>query len=180
MNAKKTDLKELEGWYEKSGNQLMLLYGGMDCRKEQLIKEFCVGKKYFYYRCRQLSAQEQMQKMGEEIQNAFQMKLSRYSYDEFFNRVKSGDASKLVIVIDEAQYAIKRDPEFVKSILKLKIDDNLKTVSDDLVKDFKNETSQFDENLKQKLQKLSSRLASIQNNFKSQGISGLENSVSLK
>ena len=27
MNAKKTDLKELEGWYEKSGNQLMLLYG---------------------------------------------------------------------------------------------------------------------------------------------------------
>ena len=47
MNAKKTDLKELEGWYEKSGNQLMLLYGGMDCRKEQLIKEFCVGKKYF-------------------------------------------------------------------------------------------------------------------------------------
>ena len=25
MNAKKTDLKELEGWYEKSGNQLMLL-----------------------------------------------------------------------------------------------------------------------------------------------------------
>ena len=34
MNAKKTDLKELEGWYAKSGNQLMLLYGGMDCRKE--------------------------------------------------------------------------------------------------------------------------------------------------
>ena len=98
MNAKKTDLKELEGWYEKSGNQLMLLYGGMDCRKEQLIKEFCVGKKYFYYRCRQLSAQEQMQKMGEEIQNAFQMKLSRYSYDEFFNRVKSGDASLLSFI----------------------------------------------------------------------------------
>lgn len=47
MNAKKTDLKELEGWYEKSGNQLMLLYGGMDCRKEQLIKEFCVGGKVF-------------------------------------------------------------------------------------------------------------------------------------
>ena len=45
MNAKKTDLKELEGWYAKSGNQLMLLYGGMDCRKEQLIIEFCVGKK---------------------------------------------------------------------------------------------------------------------------------------
>lgn len=120
MNAKKTDLKELEGWYEKSGNQLMLLYGGMDCRKEQLIKEFCVGKKYFYYRADSFPHRNRCRK-GEEIQNAFQMKLSRYSYDEFFNRVKSGDASKLVIVIDEAQYAIKRDPEFVKSILKLKM-----------------------------------------------------------
>ena len=37
MNAKKTDLKELEGWYAKSGNQLMLLYGGMDCRKVFLL-----------------------------------------------------------------------------------------------------------------------------------------------
>ena len=49
MNAKKTDLKELEGWYEKSGNQLMLLYGGMDCRKEQLIKEFCVIRRKPYH-----------------------------------------------------------------------------------------------------------------------------------
>ena len=45
MNAKKTDLKELEGWYEKSGNQLMLLYGGMDCRKEQ--QRILCGKKVF-------------------------------------------------------------------------------------------------------------------------------------
>lgn len=60
----------------------MLLYGGMDCRKEQLIKEFCVGKSIL------LSVQTAFRtgtdaEMGEEIQNAFQMKLSRYSYDEF-------------------------------------------------------------------------------------------------
>ena len=67
-----------------------------------------------------------------------------------------------------------------KSILKIKIDTNLTTVSGDLIAGFKKETSQFDENLKQKLQKLSSRLASIQNNFKSQDITGLENNVSLK
>lgn len=67
-----------------------------------------------------------------------------------------------------------------KSILKLKIDANLESVSNDLVAGFKKETSQFDENLKQKIQKLSSRLASIQNNFKSQDIAGIENNVSLK
>ena len=67
-----------------------------------------------------------------------------------------------------------------KSTLKLKIDTNLKKVSNDLVAGFKKETSQFDENLKQKLQKLSSRLASIQNNFKSENVAGLDNNVSLK
>ena len=75
MNAKKTDLKELEGWYAKSGNQLMLLYGGMDCRKEQLIKEFCMGKKHFYYRCRQLSAQEQMHTVPHQSQSPVLMHL---------------------------------------------------------------------------------------------------------
>lgn len=67
-----------------------------------------------------------------------------------------------------------------KRILKLKIDANLTSVSNDLVAGFKKETLQFDENLKQKIQKLSSRLASIQNNFKALGIAGLESNVSLK
>ena len=120
MNAKNTDLKELESWYEKSGNQMLLLYGGMDCRKEELIRTFLQGKKAFYYRGRQLSAQEQKNRIGEEIHRTFDVKLSKQTYDEFFNRVKSGDASKLVIVIDEAQYVIRRDPDFVKSIIKLK------------------------------------------------------------
>lgn len=120
MSAKQADLKELESWYAKTGNQLILLYGGMDCRKEQLIREFLQGKKFFYYRCRQLSEQEQLACMGEEIQKKLQVKLNKQSYDEYFNRIKSGDASKLVLVIDEVQYLVKRNPDFLKSIIKLK------------------------------------------------------------
>ncbi|NWK75549.1 hypothetical protein HYG93_14990 [Acinetobacter sp. SwsAc6] len=67
-----------------------------------------------------------------------------------------------------------------KGILKRQIDNNLESVSEDLITGFKTETSQFDENLKQKLQKLSSRLASIQNNFKADDVTGLNNNVSLK
>ena len=120
MNVKSTDLNELESFYEQTGNQLVILYGNKNCGKEELIKTFTAGKKSFYYRCREASAQEQLSVMGDEIGRRFDVKLSKNTYDEYFNRIKSGDASKLVLVIDEVQYVMKKDVEFLKSILKLK------------------------------------------------------------
>ena len=55
MVAKTSILKELETIYEKSGNQLYVLYGRTDSEKEQLLKAFLSNKKYFYYRSRQAS-----------------------------------------------------------------------------------------------------------------------------
>lgn len=121
MNAKGSDLKKLETIYGKSGNQMMILYGRRGCQKENLIKEFLNGKKFFYYRCRQASAQEQRIMLGRELAKQFDVKLQKDTYDEYFNRIKSGDPSKLVVVIDEAQNVIKKDPEFVKSIVKLRM-----------------------------------------------------------
>lgn len=120
MNAKSTDVKELENYYGQEGNQLVVLYGRKHSQKENLIKAFVADKKYFYYRCREVSAKEQLRMMGEEVGRQFDVRLQKYTYDEYFNRIKSGNASKLVVVIDEAQYVMKRDPEFLKSILKLK------------------------------------------------------------
>lgn len=120
MNVKSTDLNELQSFYEQTGNQLIILYGNKNCGKEELLKTFAAGKKSFYYRCREVSAQDQMSMMGEEIKRHFDVKLTKNTYDEYFNRIKSGDASKLVLVIDEVQYVMKKDEEFLKSILKLK------------------------------------------------------------
>ena len=120
MKAKKSDLAILEEKYNESGNQLVVLYGRKGCQKEELIKEFIGDKKYFYYRCRQAAADDQRRMMGAEIEKQFDARLNQHTYDEFFNRIKSGDPSKLVVVIDEAQNVIKRDPDFIGSILRLK------------------------------------------------------------
>ena len=120
MNRKATDSKELEQFYEKAGNQLVVLYGRKDCKKEELLRAFVADKKSFYYRCRQTSPEDQRRMMGEEIAAQYDVRLAKNSYDEYFNRIKSGDASKLVVIIDEVQYIMKRDPEFLNSILKLK------------------------------------------------------------
>ena len=68
MNRKQADFKELEQIYAKNGNQLIVLYGRKDCRKEELLHEFVQDKKCFYYRCRQASSEEQKRMMSEEIE----------------------------------------------------------------------------------------------------------------
>lgn len=120
MVVKGTDIKQLEEQYQKTGNQLVVVYGRLGCGKEQLLMDFAKGKKYFYYRCRQASPQEQKLRMGEELAMWFNLKFQKDTYDEYFNRIKTGGPEKLVIIIDEAQYAVKKDPEFMASILKLR------------------------------------------------------------
>ena len=117
---KQSELKKLEDLYVESGNQLVVLYGPMNCEKEELIRSFIGEKKHFYYRARKASAKEQLSMMGEEVAKKFDVRIQKNTYDEYFNRVKSGNPTKLVVVIDEFEQIAKKDPEFMESILKLK------------------------------------------------------------
>lgn len=120
MVVKTAVLKELEELYAQSGNQLFVLYGRADSEKELLLKAFVQKKKYFYYHARQASPDAQRQMMADEITNQFEVTLNRFTYEEYFNRVKSGNPSKLVIVVDECQFIAKKDASFIAAILKLK------------------------------------------------------------
>lgn len=117
---KQSELKKLEDLYAESGNQLVVLYGPMNCEKEALIRAFLETRKHFYYRARKASAKEQLAMMGQEVAQKFDVRIQKESYDEYFNRVKSGNPTKLVVVIDEFEHIVKKDPEFMESVLKLK------------------------------------------------------------
>lgn len=120
MVVKSSVLKELETLYGQAGNQLYVLYGREDSEKELLLKSFIQNKKYFYYRARQADPQEQKKQMGAEVAKQFGVSLQKYTYEEYFNRVKSGNPTKLVVVIDEFQYIAKKDAAFMEAVLKLK------------------------------------------------------------
>ncbi len=120
MAVRHNELKRMERLFLENGNQLVVLYGREGCGKEAFLKLFCKQKKFFYYRARQASPLEQCRQMGHEIEKQYELSLSKYNYTEFFNRIRSGNASKLVVVIDEFQYIAKRDEEFLKAILKLR------------------------------------------------------------
>lgn len=120
MITRVAELKKLEMLYKESGNRLIILYGRSGCGMEALLKTFCRDKKYFYYRARNASPQEQLRRLQAEITEKFQTKLTKGTYDECFNRIKSGDASKLVVVIDRFDAFAKKDASFFESIVKLR------------------------------------------------------------
>ena len=120
MIVRQTELKTLEKYYGEAGNQLILLYGREGAGTRQLLKKFTEDKKLFYYHCAETSPREQQYLFGKRVEEAYGVRLQNYTYEEYFNRVRSGDASKLVLVIDEFQYIVKKDPEFLKHVLKLK------------------------------------------------------------
>lgn len=120
MITRVAEFKKLEEIYQESGNQLYILYGRSGCGMDTLIKLFCRDKKSFYYKARNASPKEQLHQMQREIQRQFGAVLTKDTYDECFNRIKSGDASKLVVVIDGFDLIVKKDESFFESILKLK------------------------------------------------------------
>lgn len=120
MAAKISVIKELEELYKKSGNGVYVLYGRENSEKERLIRSFLNGKKFFYYRARQASAETQLGLMGKEVGRQFSTAIHKYQYEEFFKRVRSGDPSKLVVVIDEFEHIVKKDDGFLHAVEKLK------------------------------------------------------------
>lgn len=120
MINRTTELKQLQKIYEEPRNGLVLLYGSSRSDKELLIREFVRDKKFFYYRGRNASTDEQLAQFNAQIEREYDVKLQKNTYDEGFTRIKSGDSSKLVVVIDEFQTIAKKDPSFFESVLKLK------------------------------------------------------------
>lgn len=120
MIIKGSEEKRLQEFYEADGNQILFVSGQPNCGKEELFRQFTADKKFFYYRCRQADAKLQCQMLGKEIEKRFDVRLSSEQYEEYFKRVKSGDPSKLVIILDEIQYLLKKDKSILESLTKLK------------------------------------------------------------
>ena len=120
MITRKTELQELETFYSESDNRLVILHGRLGSDKEEFLKAFAKGKPLFYYRCANASEKQQKELFGRTVESFYDVKLNAYEYEDFFNRIRSGSAEKLVLVIDEFQYLVKKDEEFLNALVKLK------------------------------------------------------------
>ncbi len=120
MVTRTNELKKLDAIYQSKESNIVLMYGRAGCAKESLLDSFTNGKSYFYYRSRQCSDEKQLTYLDKQMRETFRyLKLSK-SYEECFKNLRSKDGSKLVFIIDEAQFAIKKTNELFKTLVALK------------------------------------------------------------
>lgn len=120
MILKAAELQKLNQEYQMSENRIMVLYGRTGCEKEAYLREFLKDKQYFYYRAKEVSPSLQKTMIAEEIRQKYQLILKEDSYECCFEKIRSRDGSKLVLVVDEFDLILKKDATFFESILKLK------------------------------------------------------------
>ncbi|MBO6283534.1 MAG: ATP-binding protein, partial [Pseudobutyrivibrio sp.] len=120
MMTHTNEVKKLDAIYQSAGNNFVMLYGRLGCGKEALLDEFTTGKSYFYYRSRQCSDAKQLMYLDDQISSTYGKANGSANYEEAFKKFSSKDGSKLIVIIDEAQYAIKKSNDLFKSLVALK------------------------------------------------------------
>ncbi len=118
--TRSNELKKLDSIYQSAESNLVLVYGRLGSGKDSLLGDFTTGKSYFYYRSRQCSDEKQLCYLDGQINQAFASNTKAESFDDCFKKFKSKDGSKLVVIIDEAQFAIKKTNTLLNSLISLK------------------------------------------------------------
>lgn len=118
MVNRTTELKQLETLYNIDKSQIVLVYGARGCLKEELLKKFCEDKKFLYYRGRNSSPENQLKCFINEAKDKFNDN-NVSSYNDCFNIACNGN-EKSVIVVDDFEYIVKKDSNFVKELVEFK------------------------------------------------------------
>lgn len=117
FSGRTSELKYLNTYYDRTGSQIMVVYGEKNVGKTTLLRQFVQDKPCYYYRARSASEREQRYQWGRELGDEG-VKLLKYpSFSEIFHAVGSSKNGKKVIVIDEFQTIIKSSDDFMKELV---------------------------------------------------------------
>lgn len=120
--GRETQRDYLEQFYNRSGSQLIVMYGAKGAGKTYLLKEFMKNRQCCYYQARSCSDKEQAYLWSRELnESGTEEKLKNPDYDAVAEYVirKEDAADKLILVIDEFQHMVKNGRDFIQSMVKL-------------------------------------------------------------
>ena len=103
-----TEMSFLNQYYNMPGSRMVVVYGGKDVGKTELIREFCKDKKAYYYLARACSEREQCCQWGGELREKG-ITVAKYpDYEELLTAsVTEKETEKQVLVIDEFHNMLK-------------------------------------------------------------------------
>lgn len=76
--------------------------------KRIVIEDFPAEQKSLLLSCTVCVTGVSKQMMAEALEEKLQVRLQKYDYEEYFNRIKSGGPEKLILVVDEFSYIAKK------------------------------------------------------------------------
>ncbi len=110
------ELQYLNDYYEKSGTQILVVYGQKGIGKTTLLKQFIESKDSFYYEACSCSARQQRMFMASHLED-MGISVSEYpKFEELFLRLEESKERKKILVIDEFQNMCKTDNEFFEAL----------------------------------------------------------------
>lgn len=112
-----TELKYLNNYYDRTGSQILVMYGQKHVGKSTLLKEFVLNKPHYYYHARACVEREQQFWWSKELGGMGIKTLKYPTYSEMFEGIISKRTQKKVIIIDEFQHIIKNSDTFMKELV---------------------------------------------------------------
>ncbi|MCL2719104.1 MAG: ArsR family transcriptional regulator [Lachnospiraceae bacterium] len=117
------EVKYLNTYYERTGSQIIVMYGAKGVGKQAILNDFLLDKPSYYYKARPASEREQLYQWGKELTES-NAKFSKYpDYDDIFTAIteknKVNTKAKKVLLIDDFQFIIKNSPSFISKLVGL-------------------------------------------------------------
>lgn len=116
VTGRTAELKYLKDYYEKSGSQVLVVYGQRHIGKTAVIREFVKDKECFYYLARACSEREHILSLSREI-----LGIQGKAEDGFgavLDKIPlAAEKRKRIIVLDEFQNMVKVSQSFIKELV---------------------------------------------------------------
>lgn len=111
------ELNQLNQYYERTGSQIIVVYGQKHIGKTALLKEFAGDKPAGYYMARSCSEKEQVFQWSRELDGEEMPESDHPSYTDILTRLVKGKNDKIVLVIDEFQNMLKTGSTFMEELV---------------------------------------------------------------
>lgn len=111
-----SEMQYLNQYYKQRGSQLLVLYGQRRIGKTQLLKEFTSDKPFAYYKARSCTIREQRNLWAGELEQEGIRTDACPSFTELFEAVIKHKTQKKVIIIEEFQYIVKAETDFMREL----------------------------------------------------------------
>lgn len=116
ISGRMAELKYLNGFYERSGSHMLVVYGQKHVGKTAVLKEFTKNRSFFYDLARACSEKGHLTRLGRELAGLPEEEAVTFS-DILERLPRQTEKKKRILILDEFQNIVKVSPDFIREVI---------------------------------------------------------------